>query len=114
MNKTTHSNNKKTIKIYKVKITKQYIDMRMEDYDCTCYIFTNKDKALEFSYNKALEYYKKNCEDDDYVVKFRESGQYKKYNEDYTYFVDFLSEVEESTLDFNNDIISVTEFNGCN
>lgn len=44
--------------IYGVKIAKFYTGTRIEAYDNEYFMFTNKDKALKFAFEKAKEYSK--------------------------------------------------------
>lgn len=111
INNNTKENitNDNEIVIYKLLISQHSVGMRIEDYCNSCYMFTNKELALKFAYEKAVNFsecYKR--EELEYNIK----GEYV-WKSDSNYGVDdYLIEIIESKLNFNNDIIEEIHFNG--
>ena len=95
---------KNKLKVYKVLIYENEIGMRIEGYENVCYTFINKEVALKFAYERALE-----LKEEEKELYYNEDGKYNSKDENYS-FDKYSVEVIESTLNFDNEIIDKTYF----
>lgn len=90
--------------IYGVKIAKFYTGTRIEAYHNEYFMFTNKDKALKFAFEKAKEYSKT-------IKNFNDKGQYYvKGSGGYEEWPNYISTIEELNFDGNSDIAATLRF----
>lgn len=109
--------------IYKVLTQEHYGDTNIEQYICKLYLFTSKLLAIDYAYILALNNVKKTktLPNDNINInkninknllqiekQLNVSDTYTWYGE---YYFEYRIKVEEDSLNFNNDIINVTQFN---
>ena len=65
-----------------------------------CYMFSYKNKALEYAYQRALEYSKRNN-----PIKYLEYNEVGKYDGFFSHYQKYHIRLDKNILNFNNNII---------
>ena len=101
--------------LYNVKIAEFSTGTRIEGYSNYYYMFTDKEKALKFAYEKAVEnskrWYKTQQSQIKETVVFDPNGEYyEDGGGGYEDWPDYISTIEEIRLDLNSDMIGEVKF----
>jgi hypothetical protein len=91
------------MKLYEVKITTMYIGMRIEDFDCDCFLFKDKEKALQKAYTISIN----NLGED---LLFNNFGNYSSEEDSGYGWKEYECLLREVNLDLDKDIIFSTSF----
>ena len=97
--------------VYKVCVKELCLGMRIENVYIWSYMFTDREKALQFAYSEALDYNENIMDEKEkQTLTYNPNGTYCWPSDQYPCWNDYIIYMETSVIDLTSDIINISEF----